>query len=369
MRMRTIGVLSLLPALGGCIAAVIPIAASSAIVRKKVEAKRAERAAQAAPQPTMPQQITTPDGRVVRVMPGMTSLPAPDGSTPRPAPAPAAARVGGVPETMQYLYGSGEAAALSNQAYRGLTRYLTDVVTYGKKGKARQVVLSDGASLNAPQFEPCGPKPLAVVLDIDETALLNLGYEADAARRGESYDAARWERWEKTGADKVVAVPGVKPAIDSARAAGITVIFNSNRLAENAAQTEAALDHAGLGPAKHGTTLWLRGDDGGGSGKDDRRWAIASGYCIVALVGDQLGDFSDLFNDPKLAPSTRRALAGSPELASLWGSGWFLLPNPVYGTALKGGFDDIFPVDTRWTDPGPSATAAPALPEPPEPAK
>jgi 5'-nucleotidase (lipoprotein e(P4) family) len=312
----------------------------------------------------------TVDGQTVRIVPGMRSLPRPDGTMAPPATAPASnARAGTVPEAMQYLYGSGEAAALSNQAYRGLSRYLADVVTYGKKGKARQMVLSDGASLNAPQFEPCGPKPMAVVLDIDETALLNLGYEADAARRGESYDADRWARWEATGADKVVAVPGAKMAIDAARAAGIMVIFNSNRLAEHAAQTERALDHAGLGPVEHGATLWLKGDDGGGSGKDDRRWAIASGYCIVALVGDQLGDFSDLFNDPKLAPSTRRALAGSPELAPLWGNGWFLLPNPVYGTALKGGFDDIFPVDTRWADPGPGATTPLPAPPAPEPVR
>jgi predicted secreted acid phosphatase len=146
-------------------------------------------------------------------------------------------------------------------------------------------------------------------------------------------------------------VPGAFPAISAAREAGITVIFNSNRTRENAEATAAALDHAGLGPVKHGTTLWLKGDDGGGSGKDDRRWAIASGYCVIALVGDQLGDFSDLFNDPKLTPSTRRALSGAPEIAGMWGNGWFLLPNPVYGTALKGGIDDIFPYDMRWSDP------------------
>jgi hypothetical protein len=28
-----------------------------------------------------------------------------------------------------------------------------------------------------------------------------------------------------------------------------------------------------------------------------------------------------------------------------------MLPNPVYGTGLKGGVDDIFPPDARWTDP------------------
>ena len=36
-----------------------------------------------------------------------------------------------------------------------------------------------------------------------------------------------------------------------AKAAGITLVFNSNRMAANAAQTEAALDGAGLGPVAH----------------------------------------------------------------------------------------------------------------------
>ncbi|WP_294293260.1 HAD family acid phosphatase [uncultured Sphingomonas sp.] len=338
--------LSLPVVLSGCVAAaLIPVAASSTAIATSRLKGKAPTPVEATPAAAERRTATEP--QTARIVPGATTLPPPDGVTPMPVALPRT----DVPETMQYLYGSGEAAAASIQAYRSLQRYLNDWKVYGRPGKARQVVISDSGSLNAPQFEPCGPKPPAVVLDIDETALLNLGYEADAARRGEGYNEGRWKRWEETGAEKVVAVPGAKAALDAARAAGVTVVFNSNRGKETAAQTEAALNHAGLGPAKHGTTLWLKGDDGGGSGKDDRRWAIASGYCVIALVGDQLGDFSDLFNDPKLSPSTRRALAASPAIAGLWGAGWFVLPNPVYGTALKGGADDIFPVDTRWSDP------------------
>ena len=150
----------------------------------------------------------------------------------------------------------------------------------------------------------------------------------------------------------MVAVPGAKAALDAARKAGVTVIFNSNRTAESAAATEKALENVGLGPAVHKQTLWLKGDDGGGSAKDGRRWAIATGYCVVALVGDQLGDFSDLFNDPALSPALRRGLTGQKGIGELWGNGWFMLPNPVYGPALKGGLDDVFPSDLRWTDPG-----------------
>jgi 5'-nucleotidase (lipoprotein e(P4) family) len=330
---------------GGCIAAAIPVATSSVMLKKRADQRKARKARRPAPQPAVPGTTTIRDaqGRTWTVLQG----------SPQPAPQGAAAvQPGGVPAGMQYLYGSGEGAAAGIQAYAALTDYLTRRVAAARRETLRQVVLSDGASLNQPHFDACGRKPLAVVLDIDETSLLNLGYEGDEAKRGLSYDEGRWLRWEQTGADKVVAVPGAFNAVRAARAMGVTVIFNSNRSKDNAAATAAALDHAGLGPVKHGTTLWLKGDDGGGSGKDDRRWAIASGYCVVALVGDQLGDFSDLFNVAALTPSTRRALAASPQLAGMWGNGWFLLPNPVYGTALKGGFDDVFPVDTRWTDPG-----------------
>lgn len=361
-------VLTLPVVLSGCIAAaLIPIAASSSVIvttsMEDTRQKRQTKQAEEAPPPPLKTEAARrwqAEMEGAKIVPGATALPPPGGSIALPAETRAGASArAGVPESMQYLYGSGEAAAGSIQAYRALGRYLADWKAFLKPGKARQVVLADSATLNAPQFEPCGPKPPAIVLDIDETALLNLGYEADAARRGEGYDEGRWKRWEETGAEKVVAVPGAKMALDAARAAGIAVIFNSNRTRETAAQTEAALNYAGLGPVKHGSTLWLKGDDGGGSGKDDRRWAIASGYCVIALVGDQLGDFSDLFNDPKLTPSTRRALAASPEMASLWGNGWFVLPNPVYGTALKGGIEDIFPHDTLWSDPGPvPATAA-----------
>jgi predicted secreted acid phosphatase len=129
---------------------------------------------------------------------------------------------------------------------------------------------------------------------------------------------------------------------------GVTVVFNSNRLSANAAFTEAALDHAGLGPAKHGDTLWLKGDVGSGSGKDSRRRAIAQRYCVVAMAGDQLGDFSDLFTG---SPQDRRAKAESAAIWGMWGRFWFVLPNPVYGTAIKGDFEEVFPVDKRWSDP------------------
>jgi predicted secreted acid phosphatase len=69
------------------------------------------------------------------------------------------------------------------------------------------------------------------------------------------------------------------------------------------------------------------------------------------MAGDQLGDFSDLFNIRGLTvPMRRRAATGAP-FADLWGNGWFVLSNPVYGSGLRGTIDDVFPADRRWSDP------------------
>ena len=216
---------------------------------------------------------------------------------------------------------------------------------------ADSVVLAAGATLAAPRFVPCGAKPPAAVFDVDETVLLNLGFESDdAAHPGRPYDERRWQAWERTGAGRASATPGAREALTALRAMGVAVIFNTNRSAANVAATEALLVENGLGPARHGETLFVAGDDPGGSRKDGRRATIAARYCVIAMAGDQLGDFSDLFND-RLAPVARRAATQAEPIARLWGAGWFVLPNPVYGTALRGGVDEVFPADKRWAPP------------------
>ena len=267
-------------------------------------------------------------------------------STPVP---PVLAVPGNPPATMQWLYGSGEAGAASIQAYHAFRDH---VLARAKARPRDSVVLAESSTLAAPRFEPCGNKPFAVVLDVDETALLNLGYEYHEASSGRSYDSAIWDAWERTGATQVAPVPGAVTALRAVRAAGVTVMFNTNRKAANAAATEAALQGAGLGPARHRETLFLSGDDDQGSAKDGRRARIAARYCVLAMAGDQLGDFSDLFNARSLSVPGRRDAATSGAFAALWGEGWFILPNPVYGPGVRGGFDDIFPADKRWSSEG-----------------
>lgn len=276
-----------------------------------------------------------------------TAAPPPVATAPAPL-RPVESVAPKVPDSMQWLYGSGEAAAASIQAYHALRDY---ALAAARRRPVHSVVLAEGATLASPRFVPCGAKRLAVVLDVDETALLNLGYEYDQAANNRAYDAGRWDRWERTGADKVVPVPGAVTALRAVRNAGIAVVFNTNRNTANASFAEAALNGAGLGPVRHLDTLFLQGDVAPGSGKDPRRAAIARRYCVVAMVGDQFGDFTDLLNARELSVGDRRRVAASGPFAMLWGNGWFLLPNPVYGPSIRGSFDDVFPPDSRWTDP------------------
>ena len=249
---------------------------------------------------------------------------------------------------MQWMYGSGESAASSLQAYQGFRNH---VLATARRRPRSSVVLAPGSTLAAPRFIPCGRRPLAVVLDVDETALQNLGYEYDEGVSGRGYNQEVWDRWERTGANAVLPMPGAVAALAAMRRAGVTVIFNSNRLTRYAAQTRAAIEGAGLGPAVHRRTLWLKGDLGTSSEKDPRRAEISRRYCVIAMAGDQLGDFSDLFNVRGLGVRDRREAAAAGAFGRLWGNGWFMLSNPVYGPSLRGSFDDVFPADRRWSDP------------------
>ena len=269
-----------------------------------------------------------------------------------------------VPPGMQYLYGSGEAEAQDLQTYIAMADFLIGKASDKAVGHpVNSVVLAPGATLQAPVFEPCGDKPLAIVLDVDETSVLNLGFEGDRLLSGGKRDPNRWDAWQKSDQGKVVPVPGVLDMIAVARKSGITVVFNSNRSADHADATAAMLSQAGLGTVKHLDTLWLQGDAGAGDAKDPRRWAISQHYCVVAMAGDQLGDFSDLFN-AGLPLSERRGAVNSRDLQIMWGHGWFILPNPVYGTGVRGDFQEIFPRDTRWSPPATEPATPSSSPTP-----
>lgn len=253
------------------------------------------------------------------------------------------------PPNQQWLYGSAEARILMVQEWNAIAGYVEAVAA---RRPEMSVVLAPGAGAEAPDFLACGDKPLATVFDADETLIWNLGSTAWHVRNGKDFDFPVWLDWERTGAGKAVAIPGALDGLARIRAAGVEVIVNTNREAENAEGSAETLTAAGIGNFVHGSTLWLRGDTPGGSGKDGRRYAISEDFCVIALVGDQLGDIADIFNAKDLTPPQRKALSAAPAFDAMWGKGWFILPNPVYGPSIAGTMEDVFPPETYWEPSG-----------------
>jgi 5'-nucleotidase (lipoprotein e(P4) family) len=258
-----------------------------------------------------------------------------------PPPAPVEPTQG-----QQWLFGSAEARVAMVQDWNAIASY---VEAKAASRPNASVVLAPGATAESADFLACGAdQPLAAVFDADETLIWNLGSMAAFDRMSTGFDPKVWDQWEKTGAGKAVAIPGVKDAFKRIRAAGVEIIVNTNRNNANHAGTADTLKAAGLGEFAHEQTLFLRGDAPGGSGKDGRRYLISDNYCVIALAGDQLGDIADIFNDKSLTPPARKALTASASFDTLWGNGWFILPNPVYGPSIAGTMDEVFPAETYW---------------------
>lgn len=249
----------------------------------------------------------------------------------------------------QWLYGSAEGSVAAVEAYRALTSFALQAARrYPRSG----VILAPGASPLArnPSFVPCGAKPVAVVFDADETLIWNIPPRRDNILHGGGrFDPETWAQWERTGAGHATAIPGVLDSFRALRTARITPIVITNRSSASADGAVATLKAAGLGDFVRGRTLFLAGDDKEGSSKDGRRSRVAQRYCVIAMVGDQLGDFSNAFNDPAISPAERRVAAASGPTAKLWGRGWFLISNPGYGPWQgKLRFDDVYGADP-WT--------------------
>ncbi len=279
------------------------------------------------------------------------------------APAPEVGDEKPAPDTVRWLYASGEAAGASIQTWRQIADYAVLVAQRREAPQSVPLGLPDAdGGIGTPSCLRAdgSAKPFAAVFDVDETVLLNTGYEYWQAFSGKSFEPDEWKQWADNGAGIAQPVPGAVTGLRRLREAGITVIFNTNRNSDTAAGTAAAIEVAGAGPAVHLENLFLRGDDAMGSRKDGRRARIADSYCVIAMAGDNLGDFADVFNADGDAIAARRAMVARGAYAQLWGNGWFLVPNPAYGAWQKGTVGEVFPPETRWK---PEPGDAPAIME------
>ena len=163
---------------------------------------------------------------------------------------------------------SAEYKALCHQAFNMAKMQLDNIVVEGKHFK----------------------RPLAIVTDIDETVLDNSPYNAKMVQTDKDYTQETWYDWGKQESAK--AVPGALAFFNYAHKKGVSVYYLSNR---NKIQEPETLDNLqSMGfihvDEKH---ILLRTD---GSGKELRRNKIGQSHQIIMLLGDNLSDFSELFD-------------------------------------------------------------------------
>jgi len=220
-----------------------------------------------------------------------------------PATAPAAsgsATAAALPTEIRWVQNSAEYEAIARQVYR----------------QAENAVEEAAAGR--------GPGTRGVVLDADETVISNLTYPRERAERGLTYSPESWAAWVARKA--ATPLPGARAFLDRVRELGGRIAIVTNRLGSECDDTEAVL-------ALHNLpydAIFCRPD--GAPGDKNPRFeqaavALAAAgqppVSLLAFVGDNIHDF----------PGQSQALKGADDEAfSVFGSRFFLIPNPMYGS-------------------------------------
>ena len=165
-------------------------------------------------------------------------------------------------------------------------------------------------------------KPYCVVLDIDETVLDNSPFEGKCISTGKPYTKESWKQWSDQA--QAQAIPGAVEFCDYADKKGVEVFYVTNRRENEKDATLKNISDLGF-PNADEAHLYLRTNE---SSKKARRATIQERYNIVVLLGDNLNDFSELFEDR----SGDYGFGIVDSLKAEFGQRFILLPNPMYGS-------------------------------------
>ena len=191
------------------------------------------------------------------------------------------------------------------------------------------------------QKEDFSEKPPAVILDIDETVLNNIPFQARAIIKGESYPNG-WVEWMLEEASTSVA--GVSEFLKYADSKGIKIFYVTNRIAIAEEATRNNLKKLGLPFDTDRDVLLMKNENGWTSDKVSRRELIAQDYRILLLIGDQLGDFISL-DEATAGMDSRKEIAAKYE--EMWGKKWFIITNPIYGRWEASIYNNEYPDTER----------------------
>ena len=179
-------------------------------------------------------------------------------------------------------------------------------------------------------------KPLAIITDIDETVLDNSSFNAKMIKLDEDYTKQRWFEWGNK--KEALPIPGALDFFLYAQEKGIEVFYISNRYTSQKNETFENLKEIGF-PYLDNNHILLKDST---SGKQPRRNKVLETYRVIMLIGDNLSDFSKVFDNK----STEERNYFVDSLSHDFGGKYIILPNPMYGDWETKG---LYERDYNWT--------------------
>lgn len=180
--------------------------------------------------------------------------------------------------------------------------------------------------------------PPAIIVDVDETVLDNSAYQARLVASGGEFEPSTWGAW--VDERKATAIPGAAEFLGAAAKKGVRVFYVSNRDAAQAEATRDNLARLGFPDSDDLETLYFRDAAKGWKDKSPRRAAVAKTHRVIFVFGDNLFDFEE---KDKATLAERDAIVD--QRGAWWGTRWFILSNPMYGS-----WDDaLFEYDRKKT--------------------
>lgn len=228
---------------------------------------------------------------------------------------------------ISWVDSAAEYDALTLQAYQNATDHLDELI-------------ADAHASALPGYEGDANLPPAVILDVDETSVSNVKFQAEI-KGNFSHEA--FDYWQQN--NQARRIRGAPEFVQTARNKGVEVFFITNRpcherdFAQGPCPQEAITlkNLAEAGIKTDSDHLMLVGEKPDWNReKRFRQELVAKDYRVIMLIGDDLGDFLPCIRAKPVAPcpaaSTEDRNRVTMEFKRYWGTRWHILPNPMHGS-------------------------------------
>ena len=166
-----------------------------------------------------------------------------------------------------------------------------------------------------------GDNPKAVVVDLDETMIDNSPFQGKMIETGKPFTPEMWGEW--VALEQAEALPGAVEFTQFCQSIGVDVIYLSNRSISEQDATMRNMQKLGFAFVKP-ENFFLKDTT---SGKEPRRQVVSQKFDIILLLGDNLNDFAEVFENR----TNTWGQTVVDDYREEFGRRFIVFPNPMYG--------------------------------------